>query len=143
MGAAWLLRRRTIAAPWVVLSFGVALFFAVGYAEDIDLAPGPSTATHAGYAVGAMLAILGLVETERQGRLHVPRIVVALGGASYAIYLTHLLAIGVVWKLLVLTRVDAVLPLGMEIHRALRGRSGHRGPCPVLSSAPSCPWHGA
>ncbi len=114
MGAAWLLRHRTIPMPWTFLLLGIAVFLAAGTAEDLGLLWGPGYVTHLGYGVGSGLAILGLVEAERQNRLHVPRVMIALGGASYSIYLTHLLSIGAVWQILVAAHLTSVLPASIQ-----------------------------
>lgn len=111
MGAAWLLRRRRIPAPLVVLFAGAAVFFMAGGIEDAGLLPGQSVLTHTGYAIGALFIILGLVESERQHRLYVPKIMTSLGGASYSIYLTHLLGIGAIWQIMLRTGLDRTLPL--------------------------------
>jgi peptidoglycan/LPS O-acetylase OafA/YrhL len=46
------------------------------------------------------MVILALVERERSGRLRVPRFMAVLGRASYSVYLVHLIAIGITFKLL-------------------------------------------
>ena len=66
--------------------------------------------THLGYGVGSGLVILGLVEAERQNRLRVPQIMTALGGASYSIYLTHLMSIGAIWQIMLAAHVVDLLP---------------------------------
>jgi peptidoglycan/LPS O-acetylase OafA/YrhL len=45
------------------------------------------------YGCGAALIILGFVSLEERGKLPVPRLLVFLGEASYAIYLVHYTAI--------------------------------------------------
>jgi exopolysaccharide production protein ExoZ len=110
MGAAWLLRHYTVPSPKAVLWAGIVIFLCAGLAEDAGLFPGLSYFTHLGYGVGSGLTILGLVEAERQNRLHVPRIMTALGGASYSIYLTHLMSIGAVWQIMLAAHVTDLLP---------------------------------
>jgi exopolysaccharide production protein ExoZ len=114
MTAAALLARFTVPLPRAVLLLGALIFFAVGGAEDLGLVKGLSLSTHLGYAIGSMLAILGIVEAERQEKLSVPSALMAVGGASYAIYLTHMLGIGTVWIALRVLRLDRVLPLGAD-----------------------------
>jgi exopolysaccharide production protein ExoZ len=111
MATAWLLQRRTIPAPLIVLLLGTSMFFLVGGTEDLGLVQGTSLITHFGYSAGSAIAILGLVEVERQKAIHVPRVMIELGGASYAIYLTHLLGIGAVWQIMLVTRLSDFLPL--------------------------------
>ncbi len=114
MGTAWLLRHRTIPRPKAVLLLGFLIFLSAGIAENLGIIPGRSHFTHLGYGVGSGLAILGLVEAERQNRLHVPRVMIALGGASYSIYLTHLLSIGAVWQILQAAHLTDVLPAWVQ-----------------------------
>src|SRR5205085_5500217 len=110
MATACLLQRKTIRAPLIVLLFGTTIFFLVGGAEDLGTIRGTSQLAHLGYAAGSALAILGLVEVERQNSLHIPRVMVEIGGASYAIYLTHLLGVGVLWQMMLVTRLADFLP---------------------------------
>ena len=44
---------------------------------------------HVGYALGAAMALYGLVGAEEAGALYVPASIVALGTCSYSIYLTQ------------------------------------------------------
>lgn len=55
------------------------------------------------YGVAGMLLVFGLSGLERTGRLRYPRFVLALGDASYTLYLSHLLvlsAVGRLWRAL-------------------------------------------
>jgi peptidoglycan/LPS O-acetylase OafA/YrhL len=52
------------------------------------------------YGVCAFAVILALVERERSGHLKVPRFMAVLGRASYAVYLVHLIGIGITFKFL-------------------------------------------
>ncbi len=111
LAAAWLLRRHVIPAPVWILSAGIILFLATGGLEDLAVVVATNNVTHLSYALASLLIILGVVEAERQNRLHAPRLLVALGSASYAIYLTHLLTIGAVWQVLLLLGVSETLPI--------------------------------
>ena len=111
MLAANLLHRIRIPCAWAVLLLGGVGFFGLGIAEDLHQVVGPASSTHLGYGLASMLVVLGVVELERQERLLTPRALLRLGGASYSLYITHLLVIGAVWQLLVLCRLDAVLPV--------------------------------
>jgi exopolysaccharide production protein ExoZ len=114
MATAWLLQRKTIRAPLTVLLLGTSMFFLVGGAEDFGLIEGTSLITHLGYVAGSAIAIFGLVEAERQHLIHVPRLMIEIGGASYAIYLTHLLGVGAIWQIMLATRLADFLPLWAE-----------------------------
>jgi peptidoglycan/LPS O-acetylase OafA/YrhL len=93
---------------------GALLFFANGLFESwgpelpIEYPP-----RHLLYAVGAAMALYGLAAAERQGELRVPRFLVALGTASYSIYLLHVILIMILQQgLLVLRRL---MPLQLEL----------------------------
>jgi len=111
LGAAWLLKRQRIPAPLTLLCLGIGVFVVAAGIEDVGLVPGPSLLPHLGYTIGATLAILGIVESERQGRLRVPALMASLGGASYSIYLTHLICLGIAWQIMLRLHLASVLPL--------------------------------
>ncbi len=111
MLAANLLHRVRIPCAWGVLLLGAAGFFGLGIAEDLHRVVGPANSTHLGYGLASMLMVLGAVELERQGQLCAPHALLRLGNASYSLYITHLLSIGAIWQLLVLCRLDTVLPV--------------------------------
>ena len=52
-----------------------------------------------GFGAGCTLALLGVVELERQGRLTTPHWLVLLGNASYSIYLVHFFTLSLLAKL--------------------------------------------
>jgi peptidoglycan/LPS O-acetylase OafA/YrhL len=91
--------RLTIAKPRLVLLGGVLSFLAVGTAENLGLATNNDLMTHAAYGLASSIAICGLVLSERQG-LRVPGLLLKLGDSSYALYLIHVLAIGMGWQVL-------------------------------------------
>jgi peptidoglycan/LPS O-acetylase OafA/YrhL len=114
MLAAWTLRRVKVPAPRAMLLVGGLAFLAVGIAENMSLARPLADATHLGYGVGAMLMVIGMVEAERRGRLRAPGFLVTLGGASYALYLTHLMASAALWQALRLTGLADTLPVWLQ-----------------------------
>ena len=110
MAAAWLIRSRTVRRPTLLAVGGLGLFFAAGLQEG-----GPAWLSDPQQSLlcglGSMTALIGLVELERGGRLRVPRFLIRLGEASYAIYLAHLSVLVLMAKLA--TRLpgrDAVPP---------------------------------
>ncbi len=121
MLAANLVHRVRIPYAWTVLLLGVAGFFGLGVAEDLHRVVGPANGTHLGYGLASMVMVLGLVELERQERLPTPRALLRLGGASYSLYITHLLIIGAAWQLLVLCRLDVVLPVWSQFALLVAG----------------------
>lgn len=103
IGAAWLVVKRPVPAPQLLAIIGCAAFLTVGALEDLGIIVNLSIFTHAGYGVSAMLAVIGVVAWERRSGLYVPPILARLGAASYAIYLVHILVMGIVWQGLQLT----------------------------------------
>jgi exopolysaccharide production protein ExoZ len=100
MGAAVILSRRTVPCSGLLLIFGVVGFAAVGLCEVAGRVSGYGAATRLAYGTCAFMVILALVERERSGYLKVPRFMAVLGRASYSVYLVHLIAIGITFKLL-------------------------------------------
>lgn len=75
-------------------TFGFLLFFGTGLYESWGPAmPGEWPPRHMAYALGAAAMLFGLVGLEQSGQLQVPRLAVALGTASYSIYLLHTIII--------------------------------------------------
>lgn len=83
------LRRHRVRAPGLLLAGGLAAFFAPAllWLDIQPIADGTVARLVFGAAAGAIIA--GAVELERAGRLRAPALLVPLGAASYAIYLTH------------------------------------------------------
>jgi peptidoglycan/LPS O-acetylase OafA/YrhL len=63
------------------------------------------------YGLGSAMALAGLVELERKGRFRAPAIMVLAGEASYAIYLTHMLALAFGAKILRVIGAPAWMPV--------------------------------
>jgi exopolysaccharide production protein ExoZ len=134
-GAALLLQHWTIPRPRLVLVLGVALFLGTGLVMDYNPVL-PEWLTRVFYGLGAALALVGGVEAERSGLLTAPKWLVALGAASYSIYLTHILTLTFVAKLAAKLHVPAFLPapvgfavlalsavlVGLAVHHLLERR---------------------
>ncbi|WP_207458109.1 acyltransferase [Azospirillum sp. SYSU D00513] len=87
LGCALYVSRRSVPMPGLVLGLGLAIVAAAWAAElAFELRWDLQRIT---YGVSSVLIVLGLVELERSGRIRVPSWMVALGAASYAIYLVH------------------------------------------------------
>lgn len=104
MAAAALVRWGTIGRPAVLSGMGAALFAAAWIAESTQLLDGYGVAARLAYGLPAAMLVAGVAA----GRPTVPRPLVTLGSASYAVYLFHLLGIGAVWQ--VLSRMSMALP---------------------------------
>jgi peptidoglycan/LPS O-acetylase OafA/YrhL len=109
MAAAWWVRRSRVPMPALLLATGIALFLLAGVERnewDI-LSEGWRAIV---YGVGATMAVLGLVELERGGRLRTPGWLRLLGDASYSIYLVHFFALSLLAKIVWRLGVAHVLP---------------------------------
>lgn len=111
MCAAYLLQWFRIPAPMWMLTLGISSFAALGYVEVLGLLDGYGVWGSVFFGLAAMLMILGLVEGERQELYTVYRPFQILGSASYSIYLVHLLAIGVAYKIMALVALPTILPI--------------------------------
>jgi peptidoglycan/LPS O-acetylase OafA/YrhL len=90
MGVAVLLQRLRISWPRALLTAGATLFFAIGLMESWGPKFPNAWLPHILYASGAAMALYGMVGAEQTGRIkQIPRMAVALGTASYSIYLFH------------------------------------------------------
>lgn len=117
MGVAWLVLHRRLPAlsswvPGACLAAGVALFFGAGLRESWGTPlPAEYPPLHALYAAGAALALYGLVGLERQPAWRVPEWAVAVGGASYSLYLLHVVVLMFLQQALLRTGALMALPL--------------------------------
>jgi peptidoglycan/LPS O-acetylase OafA/YrhL len=89
MALAGLLRTRRAAVPGALLALGL-----VGFVGPLALLPdlqqvADGVVARLVFGAAAGLIIAGAVELERTGRLRAPALLVPLGAATYAIYLTH------------------------------------------------------
>lgn len=95
MAAAWFVRRAAVPWPRLLLLAGVSAFLLAGTLQNLDVMDGYAAwPARVAYGLSAMVALVGIVGSEAQGRLRVPPVLAGLGDASYAIYLFHLVAIG-------------------------------------------------
>ncbi len=95
MAVADALRRWRPVLPEALAIAGLVVFFATGILESWGPArPIEWPPFHLAYATGAALTLYGLVGAETTGRLpQIPGWIMALGSASYSIYLLHVLGI--------------------------------------------------
>jgi peptidoglycan/LPS O-acetylase OafA/YrhL len=98
--AAVILSRLKVPFSAIVLAIGLIGFAAAGLCEVVGYYSGFGAVARVAYGVCAFLVILALVERERSNYLRVPSFMAVLGRASYAVYLVHLIAIGITFKLL-------------------------------------------
>jgi exopolysaccharide production protein ExoZ len=111
MGAAYLGHGWKVPAPRLLVPFGVIGFFTMGAAEDAAWVDNWSIFVHLGYGAAAALVVIGLVAGEQHAGLKAPAVLVRLGGASYSLYLVHVLSIGAIWQIMLRLRLDGALPV--------------------------------
>jgi peptidoglycan/LPS O-acetylase OafA/YrhL len=108
VACAFVASRFTIRFPLVLMIVGIVAFFAFGL--SCDYLRIPDTLQHGVYGVASALIILGGVELDRSQRLRLPKWTLAAGTLSYPLYLTHMITLPVLAKLMVGTHATRVLP---------------------------------
>ncbi len=91
LAVAHLVRSRPPWRPTLLLACGTVIFLATGLAESFGPRAVEWPPRHIAYALGAALVLYGLATLDRAGRSRVPAWMVAVGRASYSIYLVHVL----------------------------------------------------
>ncbi len=110
LAVAHVVLHRQIAFPRTIAAFGVVLFAATGLCENAGLLWPGGLAGMALFGAAAALLVLGLATAESEGGLPVGAAMVALGGASYALYLIHTIVIGIALRALQIGGVVALIP---------------------------------
>lgn len=124
VGAAVILEKHRVPMPRLVLALGALIFFGTGiWSNHVTLSDPVSNSL---FGIGATLALLGGVQSERDGHLRAPRWMVTLGAASFAIYLTHMLSLTALAKLSVRLHLPTLVPapvayLGLVLGATLAG----------------------
>ena len=114
MAVAILVRHYRIPYPRLILLMGIILFFGDGLMESFGpVVPIEWPPRHLGYALGAAMAIYGVVIAEERQLLRVPAFLVILGTASYSIYLTHAMVLWILEYGLRRSGVGDVLSLNL------------------------------
>lgn len=102
-------QRGGVPAPALVAAVGAMLLVATG-ADDVMWNALARPVQIMGYGAGSALALTGCIEMERRGWFSCPRLLLMLGAASYSIYLTHILVLALVTRLLRIFGLTAMLP---------------------------------
>ena len=109
--AAFAVRRWDVPFPRTLALLGSLAFFATGMAEVAGWIDG-----HDGilarllYGASSTAAVVGLADSERRGTLQFGSAAAFLGNASYSIYLTHTLTVGIAAKGLAAMDLFRLLP---------------------------------
>lgn len=96
--AAWVSRRCSAGFAVSAALIGTVGFFATFFAEASRRLDGESPTARLAYGTACALFVVGMGRAETYEKLRIPTFATAIGKASYAIYLIHLLAIGIVYK---------------------------------------------
>lgn len=97
MAAAWLVRKSWLGDGSRWFLWGAGAFIIFGLAENFKWFDGYGLGARWMYGLSAMVMVVGLVSSEVE--FTNARALLALGRASYSIYLSHLIGIGVAYKL--------------------------------------------
>lgn len=109
MAAAWLVCLQWLSINRRWLFYGAGAFISFGVAENLGYLNGYGLSARWMYGLSAMIMVVGLATTN--ATFVSARAVLALGRASYSIYLFHLIGIGVAYKLWVLTGLVDFFPI--------------------------------
>lgn len=111
MGAALAVARGWIGRGGLLALIAAGLLVLVGTMEALGRIDGYGNFARLAYGVPCALLIAGLAVWEGQARRRVPALPVALGEASYSLYLFHLLGIGLAWQVWLRTGIDTAAHL--------------------------------
>ena len=112
MAAALAVRDRRIRAPRMLAAGGAALFAGIMVAECAGLVAGHAWYAPLLYGPPAAMTVAGIAAVEQAGGLHLPPWLVALGEASYSLYLFQIVFIAVGWQVWSHAGLARVLPPG-------------------------------
>ena len=110
IGACLIVQRCRVPAPRLIASLGGAVFL-VAAVCDVIQAPLTKSTLGLGYMLGSAVGVVGLVEADRSGLIRVPKLLVHLGDAAFAIYLVHFLALSVIAKVAKTMQLDRYVPV--------------------------------
>ncbi len=109
MATCEVVRRAKIRRPFLWACAGIAVFFGTGMQENYGRFL-TSNAESLLYGLGSAMALAGLLTLEKKGKISVPSFLRFLGDASYSIYLTHLLLLSAMAKVVFAFGAQDVLP---------------------------------
>ena len=96
------------------LWLGLISFFAFGLAENLKMFDGYAPSGRLAYGLSSMLLVVGITAAESRKPFVIPKFLIAVGNASYSIYLFHLVCIGIAYKLIDLTGLRPVIPVNIQ-----------------------------
>jgi exopolysaccharide production protein ExoZ len=110
MGIAYWFKNHVVPMPRLLLIVGITLFSLTAIAENMQRIDGYSNISRVAYGVPAALIVLGIAAAERANSITIPKMLKALGSASYSIYLFQFVFIAVAWKLWLAVGLDRSQP---------------------------------
>jgi exopolysaccharide production protein ExoZ len=113
MAAAMILLKSPVLRPWLLLAAGGALFAGAAVAEGAGALNGQSDMARLCYGLPSILLVIGAGALTGAGRRAAPDWLVALGGATYSVYLFQFVFIGLFWKLLLTAGLAYTLPAAL------------------------------
>jgi exopolysaccharide production protein ExoZ len=99
-----------ISWPRLLAFFGLLAFFSAGMMENAGFIAWGGLSSQLLFGSTATCIVFGLAAAERQGFLHIGPASVFLGDASYSLYLTHTITIGLTARVLMIAGVIKLLP---------------------------------
>ena len=93
----------------LLLMIGMLIFLTFGIAENKDMYEINSIYARLGYGLSSMMMVIGLAGLREVKNRKVSEILGVLGSASFSIYLTHLIFIGITYKIFEMTGLFASL----------------------------------
>lgn len=98
LGAVWM-RRRPAQIPGWLLPLGAVLFAAVALGENMGLVDGYLESSRLLYGVPSAMIVLGAASISLTKGIRPGALLLALGSASYSIYLFQFIVIAVIWQI--------------------------------------------
>lgn len=99
MATAWALRRGLGGSGWIAVAAGGVVLVGIGALQAALPTFAPSTTLRLIYGAASAAVLLGAATLDRAHAVRVPRAVVALGAATYGIYLAHVPGISALVRL--------------------------------------------
>jgi len=106
---------RRVQRPVLLVLIGAIAFLALGLAENAMLLAPAGWLPRMAYGSASAVVIVGLAASERAGLIRVGRTLGLLGAASYAIYLTHTLVLGLAARAMAEVGLLHLIPDGLAM----------------------------
>jgi exopolysaccharide production protein ExoZ len=110
IGAAHIILRWRVAAPRLLAALGVGGFVVTAWLELTGRMPSDDAWGRLWYGGASTLIVIGLAAGERQGRLRFGGWAAWFGGMSYALYLFHIIILGMITGICAITGAGEILP---------------------------------